>query len=151
MPRLEIARVIRNTPISDRLWWCQYDAPGIAAAARPGQFAHVLCGPGDVYDPMLRRPLSFSRIEPDTGRVALLIETLTESADIEVVQDITRAIQLSTCFEGMDKRSVLGKIVKTRPEIQEFITGGEILGLPERGLEALVGTPAARPGDAARG
>ena len=55
----------------------------------------------------------------DTG----LIETLTQSADLEVVQDITRAIQLSTCFEGMDKRSVLGKIVKTRPEIQEFITG----------------------------
>ena len=54
-----------------------------------------------------------------------LIETLTGSADIEVVQDITRAIQLSTCFEGMDKRSVLGKIVKTRPEIQDFITGSE--------------------------
>ena len=54
-----------------------------------------------------------------------LIEMLTESADLEVVQDITRAIQLSTCFEGMDKRSVLGKIVKTRPEIQDFITGGE--------------------------
>jgi len=54
-----------------------------------------------------------------------LIETLTESADLEVVQDITRAIQISNCFEGMDKRSVLGKIVKARPEIQEFITGSE--------------------------
>ncbi len=81
MPRLEIARVIRNTPISDRLWWCEYEAPEIAATARPGQFAHVLCGPADAYDPMLRRPLSFSRIEPGDGRIALLIEIVGRGTD----------------------------------------------------------------------
>ena len=32
---------------------------------------------------------------------------------------------MSTCFEGMDKRSVLGKIVKAHPEIQSFITHGD--------------------------
>jgi len=41
------------------------------------------------------------------------------------VKDVTRAIQMSTCFEGMDKRSVLGKIVKAHPEIQSFITHGD--------------------------
>jgi transcription elongation GreA/GreB family factor len=54
-----------------------------------------------------------------------ILETLIRDADMDVVEDIARAIQMSTCFEGMDKRSVLGKIVKAYPEIQEFITHGE--------------------------
>ena len=41
------------------------------------------------------------------------------------MKDITRAIQMTPCFEGMDKRSLLGKIVKAFPDIQEFITHGE--------------------------
>ena len=52
-------------------------------------------------------------------------DTITSGVDIEVVKDVTRAIQMSTCFEGMDKRSVLGKIVKAHPEIQSFITHGD--------------------------
>ncbi len=56
---------------------------------------------------------------------AKFFDTITSGADIEEVKDVTRAIQMSTCFEGMDKRSVLGKIVKAHPEIQSFITHGE--------------------------
>lgn len=74
--RIESARVLRNTPITHRLWWCEYEAPLIAASARPGQFAHVLCSAPDQLDPLLRRPLSFSRLEPDLGRVAFLIDTV---------------------------------------------------------------------------
>ena len=51
--------------------------------------------------------------------------TITSGADIEVVKDVTRAVQMSTCFEGMDKRSVLGKIVKAHPEAQSFIADGD--------------------------
>jgi transcription elongation GreA/GreB family factor len=54
-----------------------------------------------------------------------ILDQLTAGADLEVVKDIIRAIQMSTCFEGMDKRSVLGKFVKAYPEIQEFITHGD--------------------------
>ena len=52
-------------------------------------------------------------------------DSITSGADLEVVKDLTRAIQMATCFEGMDKRSVLGKIVKAHPEIQAFITHGD--------------------------
>ncbi len=72
--RIESARVLRNTRITERLWWCEYEAPQIAAIALPGQFAHVLCSAPDQFDPLLRRPLSFSRIEPHSGRVAFLID-----------------------------------------------------------------------------
>ena len=74
--RIESARVLRNTRITERLWWCEYAAPLIASSAHPGQFAHVLCGAPEQLDPLLRRPLSFSRIEPDRGRVAFLIDTV---------------------------------------------------------------------------
>lgn len=56
---------------------------------------------------------------------AKFFDLITSGADIEVVKDVVRAIQMSTCFEGMDKRSVLGKIVKAHPEIQSFITHGD--------------------------
>ncbi len=54
-----------------------------------------------------------------------IIEVLTQSADIEVVRDLTRAIQLSPSIEAMDKRSLLGKLVKCHPALQSFIAGDQ--------------------------
>jgi hypothetical protein len=39
-----------------------------------------------------------------------LIAELTASADIEVVKDLTRALQLSPVFDDMDKRSLLARL-----------------------------------------
>ena len=74
--RLEVAHVIRNVQITQRLWWCEYNAPEIASSALPGQFAHVLCSEPEQFDPLLRRPLSFSRIDPSKGHVAFLLDTV---------------------------------------------------------------------------
>lgn len=52
----------------------------------------------------------------------LLIE-LIGSADLEVIKDLTRALQLSPCFDDMDKRSLLARIVKSYPAIQAMISG----------------------------
>ena len=52
----------------------------------------------------------------------LLLE-LIESADIEVIKDLTRALQLSPSFDDMDKRSLLARIVKHYPVVQSLITG----------------------------
>ncbi|MBU6401362.1 MAG: GreA/GreB family elongation factor [Verrucomicrobia bacterium] len=52
----------------------------------------------------------------------LLLE-LIESADIEVIKDLTRALQLSPSFDDMDKRSLLARIVKHFPSIQTLISG----------------------------
>lgn len=53
---------------------------------------------------------------------ALLVE-LIGSADLEVIKDLTRALQLSPCFDDMDKRSLLARIVKSYPTIQSLISG----------------------------
>jgi transcription elongation GreA/GreB family factor len=52
----------------------------------------------------------------------LLVE-LIGSADIEVIKDLTRALQLSPSFDDMDKRSLLARIVKSYPVVQSMITG----------------------------
>jgi len=52
----------------------------------------------------------------------LLVE-LIGSADLEVIRDLTRALQLSPSFDDMDKRSLLARIVKNYPSIQSLITG----------------------------
>lgn len=54
-----------------------------------------------------------------------LISDLTGTADIEVVKDLTRALQFSPVFEDMDKRSMLARIVKRHPSVQSLITGDQ--------------------------
>ena len=55
---------------------------------------------------------------------SLLVE-LIGTADIEVIKDLTRALQLSPSFDDMDKRSLLARIVKSYPAIQSLITGDQ--------------------------
>lgn len=52
----------------------------------------------------------------------LLVE-LIGSADIEVIKDLTRALQLSPSFDDMDKRSLLARILKSYPTMQSLISG----------------------------
>jgi len=52
-----------------------------------------------------------------------LLADLTGSADIEVIKDLTRALQLSPVFDDMDKRSLLARIVKSHPSVQSLISG----------------------------
>jgi transcription elongation factor GreA len=54
----------------------------------------------------------------------LLVE-LIGSADLEIIKDLTRALQLSPCFDDMDKRSLLARIVKSYPAVQSLITGDQ--------------------------
>lgn len=54
-----------------------------------------------------------------------LIPELTATADIEVIKDLTRALQLSPVFDDMDKRSLLARLVKSHPAVQSMITGDQ--------------------------
>jgi len=54
-----------------------------------------------------------------------LLPELTEVAELDVIKDLTRALQLSPVFDDMDKRSLLARIVKAHPAVQSLISGGE--------------------------
>lgn len=52
-----------------------------------------------------------------------LLKRFIESADLEVVKDLTRALQFSPVYDDMDKRSLLARIVKLYPSVQSLISG----------------------------
>ncbi len=55
-----------------------------------------------------------------------LLPELIASADLEVVKDLTRALQLSAVFDDeRDRRSLLARILKVYPAMQSFISGDQ--------------------------
>ena len=116
-----LARLIsHHTASSELLLWL--------AKERSDTFADIL-GP-EVFRAMLTAMERDQFNEKKSNRLRdfilddqELIADLIESADIEVVKDLTRALQFSPSFDDMDKRSLLGRIVKVFPSIQSLISG----------------------------
>ena len=116
-----LARLIsQHTASSELLLWLAKD--------RNDSFADVL-GP-EVFRAMLTAMERDQFHERRSNRLRdfilddqeLLVE-LIGSADLEVIKDLTRALQLSPSFDDMDKRSLLARIVKSYPAIQALISG----------------------------
>jgi transcription elongation GreA/GreB family factor len=116
-----LARLIsQHTASSELLLWL--------AKHRSDSFADIL-GP-EVFRAMLTAMERDQFNERRSNRLRdfilddqeLLVE-LIGSADLEVIKDLTRALQLSPCFDDMDKRSLLARIVKSYPAIQSLISG----------------------------
>jgi transcription elongation GreA/GreB family factor len=116
-----LARLIsQHQASSDLLLWL--------AKVRSDTFADIL-GP-EVFRAMLTAMERDQFNEKKTNRLRdyivddqnLLVE-LIGSADLDVIKDLTRALQLSPCFDDMDKRSLLARIVKSYPAVQSLISG----------------------------
>jgi dihydroorotate dehydrogenase electron transfer subunit len=71
---LEDGRVVATAEIGQLGSVLRIAAPGIAAQARAGQFVHVR--PGLSFDPLLRRPYSFNRIDRGGGEIELIVKAL---------------------------------------------------------------------------
>ena len=71
---LEDGRVTATAEIGQLGTVLKIAAPGIAAQARAGQFVHVR--PGLSFDPLLRRPYSFNRIDRGGGEIELIVKAL---------------------------------------------------------------------------
>lgn len=93
-------------------------APEAAAAARPGQFLHLLCGDpprGDGAYRYLRRPVSIFRVDRGAGTVSVLFRVLGEG---------TRWLAARRAGEAV---SALGPLGRGFP--LEGFTGGEAIAL----------------------
>ncbi len=71
---LEDGRVVATAEIGQLGTVLHISAPGIAGQARAGQFVHVRPGPS--FDPLLRRPYSFNRIDRGSGQIELIVKAL---------------------------------------------------------------------------
>ncbi len=116
-----LARLIsQHTASSELLLWL--------AKERTDAFADIL-GP-EVFRAMLTAMERDQFNEKRSNRLREfilddqeLLPELTASADLEVIKDLTRALQLSPVFDDMDKRSLLARIVKSHPSVQSLISG----------------------------
>ena len=71
---LEQGRVVASAEIGQLGTVLRIAAPEIAAQARAGQFVHVR--PGLSFEPLLRRPYSFNRIDRASGEIELIVKAL---------------------------------------------------------------------------
>jgi transcription elongation GreA/GreB family factor len=116
-----VARLIsQHTASSELLLWL--------AKERSDAFADIL-GP-EVFRAMLTAMERDQFNEKRSNRLREyilddqeLLPELTASAELEVIKDLTRALQLSPVFDDMDKRSLLARIVKSHPAVQSLISG----------------------------
>jgi transcription elongation factor GreA len=51
-----------------------------------------------------------------------LVLNLLKTAELDVIKDITRSIKIFAGFEDMDRRALLGRIVKTYPSLKSLLT-----------------------------
>ena len=70
-PRYEVQATVReHLPIIGHEFEIVFHAPAIARAARPGQFVEILFG--DNYAPLVRRPFSLYRVNPEAGTCSVI-------------------------------------------------------------------------------
>lgn len=116
-----LARLIsQHTASSELLLWL--------ARERTDAFADIL-GP-EVFRAMLTSMERDQFNEKRSNRLREyilsdqeLLPELTAAAELDVIKDLTRALQLSPVFDDMDKRSLLARIVKSHPAVQSLISG----------------------------
>ncbi|HKJ72243.1 MAG TPA: dihydroorotate dehydrogenase electron transfer subunit [Gammaproteobacteria bacterium] len=92
-------------------------APKTAAAARPGQFAHLAC------DPLLamRRPLSLQRVDPQAGWVEFLYKRLGYG---------TRLLARRQPGETLSLLGPIGRPFEVAPEVRYPLLLGGGVGIP---------------------
>jgi dihydroorotate dehydrogenase electron transfer subunit len=74
MKHQEIAKVLENTKVAPEHFRLTLAAPKIAREALPGQFMMVKVN--DETDPLLRRPISFHRIDKTKGTIDILFKVV---------------------------------------------------------------------------
>lgn len=70
----EKCRVISNVELCKNVYEIVIESREIALSAKPGQFLHIKTNKG--LDPLLRRPISISRIYRDKGQLSMIYQTV---------------------------------------------------------------------------
>lgn len=110
---LEQGIIKNNEMITNDIWRMHISAPGIAAAAEPGQFVNIRLVKN--LDPLLRRPISLHRIDKDNGTIDLLylivgrgtkmLSQMEAGEEIDLLGPLGKGFNLE--FPG-DKALILG-------------------------------------------
>lgn len=114
---LETAEIISHQAHDGDQHILRLQAPGCAAGARAGQFAHLTC------DPLLamRRPLSIMRVEPDQGWVDFLYKAVGRG---------TRLLARRKAGESISLLGPIGQPFTANPQRPRALLLGGGVGMP---------------------
>ncbi|MDH5325426.1 MAG: dihydroorotate dehydrogenase electron transfer subunit [Gammaproteobacteria bacterium] len=105
---LEQAEVLSHDAFDAKQFVLRVKAPQLAAKAKPGQFAHIQCGP----ELPMRRPISIMLTDPNNGSVDFLYKVFGRGTHIlsqrKVGEKISILGPIGNCFQSqMDKPRAL--------------------------------------------
>lgn len=69
-----MCKIVENRKLCSDVFEMKIECPEIVREAKPGQFLHVKWN--KAVDPLLRRPISISRIHRDTGSISLIYQCI---------------------------------------------------------------------------
>ena len=96
MNKQHICKIIKKEKLLPDIYRFVIEAEDIAKQAEPGQFLEIKCGDG--IEPLLRRPISISNIEKNSGLVEFIIQVRG------------KATKLLSKKEAGDKLDILGPL-----------------------------------------
>lgn len=76
----EKALILRHEYVGGNFYEMEFYAPQMARMGKPGQFVHMACN--ETADPLLRRPFSLYRVNPDQGEVSILYAVVGRGTEI---------------------------------------------------------------------
>lgn len=96
------ATVLVKEPVAARHYMMQIGVGAVARECRAGQFLHIRCSRRDSLDPLLRRPLSISRIDDEAlwlyfevvGPGTRFLADLSPGAELDVLGALGRPFQV---------------------------------------------------------
>jgi len=112
----------RNASPEMLLWLCKERGAGYEGVFNIDLFSAVL---SSLEQDMLSDITRGTRLADLILDDKTLLSDLLGSATKVEVRDVVRKLKLTTVFDDLDKRSLLGRIIKLQPEIATMITGGQ--------------------------
>lgn len=108
-----LCRIIENKELCSNIYELIIECPEIAGMAKPGQFLHIK--PCEVLEPLLRRPVSISRIYRDNGCISLIYQVIGRG---------TKYIAAMKPGEALDVMGPLGNGFPVFPGKKCAVAGG---------------------------
>lgn len=108
-----MCKVVENRELLKNVYEIMIECPEIAQKAKPGQFLHIKVKDG--LDPLLRRPISISRIQREKGHISLIYQVLGRG---------TKSIATLKPGEAIDVMGSLGNGFPVFPGKKCAVVGG---------------------------
>lgn len=119
---VSVDRLIRERNVtSDFMYWLGKNRPkAFAKLVEPRLFLAILSVlERDMLSEIKKGTKLYELVLNDKGFIAEMLQ----GAPLDDVRDVTRAIILSPVFKELDKRSLLGTLIKLYPAVQSMVAG----------------------------